>query len=103
MDTFTETSTAQDQGLVAVNSGDHGQGPRSVSEVDFHSDLTTIQQHIVGDGVSSGRENGKTSLFMSKHNFTFSPCADIHSLMALLTFKKCSQCTCILLFRVRPG
>ena len=59
MDTFTETSTAPDQAVIAVNSTDHEQGSSSISEADFHSNLTTIQQYIVGDGVSSGRENGK--------------------------------------------
>ena len=56
MHTFTETSTAQDQAVAAVNLGE--QGPSSVSESVFYPDATTIQ-HFVGDAVSSGRENGK--------------------------------------------
>jgi hypothetical protein len=57
--TFTETPTAPDQAVVAVNAGE--QGPGSISEEVFHSDVTTVQQHIVGDVVSSGKENGKKS------------------------------------------
>ena len=59
MDNFTETSTVPDQAVAAVNLGE--QGPSSISDEVFHPDLTTIQQHIVGDVVSSGRENGKKS------------------------------------------
>ena len=60
MDTFTETSTAPDQAVnAAANHGE--QGPSSISEAVFHPDPTAIQQHIVGDVVSSGRENGKKS------------------------------------------
>ena len=51
----TETTTA----VVAVNAGE--QGPNSISEAVFHSNVSTVQQHIVGDVVSSGRENGKKS------------------------------------------
>ena len=58
MDTFTETSTAPDQAVAAVNLGE--QGPSSVSESVSYPDATTIQ-HIVGDAVSSCRENGKKS------------------------------------------
>ena len=58
MDTFTETSTAPDQAVAAVNLGE--QGPSSVSESVSYPDATTIQ-HIVSDTVSSGRENGKKS------------------------------------------
>ena len=61
MDIFTETSTAPDQAVIAVNTGDHEQGPSSISEAAFHPYLTRRQQYIVDDGVSSGRENGKTS------------------------------------------
>ncbi|XP_067019965.1 uncharacterized protein [Acropora muricata] len=50
-----ETSTAPDQAVVAVNLGE--QGPSSISEAVVHPDLTTKNQHIVGDGVSSDREN----------------------------------------------
>ena len=57
MDTFTEASTTSDQ-AAAVNVGE--QGPSSVSESVSYPDATTIQ-HIVGDAVSSGRENGKKS------------------------------------------
>ena len=59
METFTETSTAPDQAVAAVNLGE--QGPSSISEAVFHPDLTTMQQHIVGDVVISGRENGEKS------------------------------------------
>ena len=59
MDTFTETSAAQDQAVATVNLGE--QGPSSISEAISHPDVTTTQWHIVGDVVSSGRENGKKS------------------------------------------
>ena len=59
MGTFTETSTVPDQAVVAVNLGE--QGPSSISEAVVHPDLTTKNQHIVGDVVSLGRENGKKS------------------------------------------
>ena len=59
MDTFTETSKAPDQAVAAGNLGE--QGPSSVSEAVSHPDVTRIQQHIGGDVVSSGRENGKKS------------------------------------------
>ena len=49
----TETTTAPDQAVVAVNLGE--QGPSSISEAVFHPDLTTMKQHIVGDVVSSSR------------------------------------------------
>ena len=58
MDTFTETSTAPDQAVAAVNLGE--QGPSSVSESVSYPEATTIH-HIVGDAVSAGRENGKKS------------------------------------------
>ena len=48
-----------DQAVAAVNFGE--QGPSSISEAVSHPGLTTIQQHIAGDEVISGRENGKTS------------------------------------------
>ncbi|XP_015770837.1 PREDICTED: uncharacterized protein LOC107349236 isoform X2 [Acropora digitifera] len=51
----TETTTATAQAVVAVNARERG--PNSISEAVFHSDVTTVQQHIVGDVVSSGREN----------------------------------------------
>ncbi|XP_044170519.1 uncharacterized protein LOC114974346 isoform X2 [Acropora millepora] len=54
-----ETSTAPDQVVVAVNLSE--QGPSSMSEAVVHPDLTTKSQHIVGDVVSLGRENGKKS------------------------------------------
>jgi len=59
LDTFTETSTAPDQAVVAVDLGE--QGPTSSSEAVSHPCLTTMQQHMLGDVVSSGRENGKKS------------------------------------------
>ena len=58
MDTFTETFTAPDQAVAAVNLDE--QGPSSVSESVSYPDATAIQ-HIVGDTVISGRENGKKS------------------------------------------
>ena len=48
-----------DQAAAAVNLGE--QGPSSISEAPFHLDVTTFQQQIVGDVLSSGRENGKKS------------------------------------------
>ena len=48
-----------DQAAAAVNLGE--QGPSSISEEAFRPDLTTLQQQIVGDVLSSGRENGKKS------------------------------------------
>ncbi|XP_015749790.1 PREDICTED: D-inositol 3-phosphate glycosyltransferase-like [Acropora digitifera] len=54
-DILEKTPTAPDQAVVAVNAGE--QGPGSISEEVFHSDVTTVQQHIVGDVVSSGKEN----------------------------------------------
>ena len=48
-----------DEAVAEVNLG--GQGSGSVSEGVFHLDLTTMQQQIVGDAVTSGRENGKKS------------------------------------------
>ena len=57
--TFTETYTAPDQAVVAVNLGE--QGPSSISEAVVHPDLTTKNLYIVGDVVSSDRENGKKS------------------------------------------
>ena len=56
MDTFTETPTAPDQAVEAVNLGE--QGPSSLSESVSYPVVRTIQ-HIVGDAVSQGRENGK--------------------------------------------
>ncbi|XP_044166801.1 uncharacterized protein LOC114951853 isoform X3 [Acropora millepora] len=50
-----KTSKVADQAVVAVNLGE--QGPSSISEGVVHPDLTTKNQHIVGDVVSSGREN----------------------------------------------
>ena len=58
LDTFTETFTTPDQAVAADNLGE--QGPSSVSESVSDPDTTTIQ-HIVGDVVSSGRENSKKS------------------------------------------
>ena len=59
LDTFTETFTAPDQAVAAVNLGE--QGPSSLSELVSCPDATTIQ-HNVGYAVSSGRENGKKSM-----------------------------------------
>ena len=59
MGNFTETSTVPDQAVVAVNLGD--QGPSSTSEAVVFPDLTTKNQYIVCDVVSSDRENGKKS------------------------------------------
>ncbi|XP_015753082.1 PREDICTED: D-inositol 3-phosphate glycosyltransferase-like isoform X2 [Acropora digitifera] len=52
---MTETNTAPDQAVAAVNLGEHG--PSSISEAAFHPDLTIMQRHIVGDVVSSDTEN----------------------------------------------
>ena len=54
---MTETTTAPDQAVAAVNLGEYG--PSSISEAAFHPDLTIMQRHIVGDVVSSDTENGK--------------------------------------------
>ena len=45
-----------DQAVATVNLGE--QGPSSISEAVFHPDVMMQLQHIVGDVVSSGRENG---------------------------------------------
>ena len=70
MDTFTGTSTAPGQAVAAVNLGE--QGRSSISEAVFHPGLTAMQQHIVGDLVSSGRENG--------NNLNDGSCASINLL-----------------------
>ncbi|XP_067019540.1 uncharacterized protein [Acropora muricata] len=49
------TSTAPGQAVAAVNLGE--QGRSSVSEAVFHPGLTAMQQHIMGDLVTSAREN----------------------------------------------
>jgi len=67
LDTFTETSTAPDQAVEAVNLAE--QGPGSVSESVSYPDATTIQ-HIVGDAVSSGRENVIQRERLSTHPLT---------------------------------
>ena len=54
-----------DEAVAAVNLGE--QEPSSISEAVFHPDLTTMQQQIVGDVVSSGRENGKKSIKETKN------------------------------------
>ena len=101
-----------DQAVVAVNLGEQGRTISSISEGVFHPDLTTVQQHVVGDVVSSGKENGKKSRKPRISEFIIwndgsllycFPCSDFHSSMSLLIFKKCSQCTCIVHFKVRPG
>ena len=94
MGTFTETTTAPDQAVVAVNAVERG--PSSISEEVFHPDLTTIQQHIVVHVVSSGKENGKKSRkprisepiilndgSCASITYCF-PCTDFHSSMSLL-------------------
>ena len=49
-----------DQAVAVVYLGE--QGHSSILEAVVHPDLpTVVQQHIVGDVVSSGRENGKRS------------------------------------------
>ena len=109
LDTFTETSTAQDQAFEAVNLIE--QGPSSVSESVSCHDVRTIQ-HIVGDAVSSGRENGKTSRqprISETILLNIGSCASITLLISLYriktftapchySFKKCNQCTCIFTF-----
>ena len=107
LDTFTETSTAPSEADAAVNVGE--QGPSSFSKSVSYPDATTIH-HIVGDAVSAGRENGKKSgeLRISETIIlNDSSCASITLLFSLYriktltapcvySFKKCSQCTCIL-------
>ena len=50
-----------DEAVAAVKLGE--QGPTSISEVVARhpEQITVVQQHIVGDVVSSGGENGKKS------------------------------------------
>ena len=111
---MTETTTAADQAVVAVHAGE--QGPNSISEAVFHPCLTTMQQHILVDVVSSGREKGKKSrkprILKSLYLMTKALLYCVNSLYRLKTFtaqyhfsfiKKCSQCNCILHFKVRPG
>ncbi|XP_015747144.1 PREDICTED: uncharacterized protein LOC107326906 [Acropora digitifera] len=50
-----ETSLALGQTFATVNLDE--QGPSSISEAVFHPDARKIQQHIVDDVLSSGREN----------------------------------------------
>ena len=104
-----------DQAVGTVNVGE--QVPSSISEALSHADATAIQQHVVGDVVSSGCENGKKS---RKRRISESiilndgSCASATLLFSLYriktfrapchySFKKCSQFTCILHFKVRPG
>ncbi|XP_067024623.1 uncharacterized protein [Acropora muricata] len=54
LEMIKETFTAPDQAVAAVNLGE--QGPSLVLQPVTHPGATTIQ-HIVGDAVSSGREN----------------------------------------------
>ena len=114
LDTFTETSTAPDQAVAAVNLGE--QGPSSVSESVSYPDATTIQ-HIVGDAVSSGRENGKKSRepgIWETIILNVSSCASITLLFSLYRIKtvtapcqysskKCTQYTCILTLLTLQG
>ena len=76
LDTFTGTSTAPGQAVAAVNLGE--QGRSSVSEAVFHPGLTAMQQHIVGDLVSSARENGNN--FRIHDNLNDGSCASINLL-----------------------
>ena len=106
LDTFTETPTAPYQAVAAVNLGE--QRPSSVSESVSYPDATTIQ-HIVGDVVSAGEENGKKSRkprISETIILNDGSCASItllFSLYRIKTFtaprhyssKKCSQYTCI--------
>ena len=106
LDTFTETPTAPYQAVAAVNLGE--QRPSSVSESVSYPDATTIQ-HIVGDALSSGGENGKKSRkprISETIILNDGSCASItllFSLYRIKTFtaprhyssKKCSQYTCI--------
>ena len=48
-----------DQAVAAVNWAE--QGPSSVSGAVLHPGPTTIQQHIVGDVLTSSSKNGKKS------------------------------------------
>ena len=107
MDTSTETSIAPDQAVAAVKLAE--QGPSSVSESVSYPDTTTIQ-HIVGDVVSSGRENGKKSrkpiisetVAIILNDGSCGSITLLFSLYKIKTFtapchysKKCSQYTCI--------
>ena len=76
MDTFTETSTVPAQAVVAVNLSEQGQS--SISEAVFHPGLTAMEQHIVGDLVSSARENGNN--FRIHDNLNDGSCASINLL-----------------------
>ena len=106
---------APDQAVAAVNLGE--QGPSSISEVVFHPDVTTIQQLVVRDVVSSGRENGKKSRKpgISETIVLYSgSCASVTLLFSLYriktftalcqySFRKYSQYTRILHFNGRPS
>ncbi|XP_015749378.1 PREDICTED: uncharacterized protein LOC107329155 [Acropora digitifera] len=76
LEMMKEASTAPDQVVAAVNLGE--QGPSSVSEAVSSPDTTTIQ-HIVGDVVSSGRENvssnGRSVLKQGKRQLHLHPSA----------------------------
>ena len=48
-----------DQAVAAVDVGE--QGPSSISETVCYPDVTTAQQHIVGDAMCPNKENGKKS------------------------------------------
>ena len=96
-----------DQAVAVVYLGE--QGHSSILEAVVHPDLpTVVQQHIVGDVVSSGRENGKRSwkprisesmTLNDVHVQALLYCANPLYLVKALTaqshysFKKRSQCT----------
>ena len=103
------------QALAGVNFDE--QGPSSISEAVSHPDATKMQQHIVGDVLSSGRENGKKARkprILKTIVLYGGSCSSITLLFSLYriktftalchySFRKCSLCTCILHFNVRPG
>jgi len=82
LDTFTETSTVPDQ---AVDLGE--QGLSTISEAVCYPDVTTAQQHIVGDVMCPSEENGKKSSRKPRISESVQallycfPCTDFHSSM----------------------
>ena len=114
--TFSETSTAADQAVAAVNFGE--QGPSSVSQSLSYPDETTIQ-HNVGDTGSSGRKNEKNSRepiisetiklnddLCASITLLFSiPCIELRLSQLLVTtpLRNAVNIPAFLHFKVRPG
>ena len=65
----------RDPAVAAVNLGK--QGPSSISEAVSLPGLTTIQQRIVDDGVSSGKGNGKKARISKSVILNDASCASI--------------------------